>query len=128
VILVDTSVWVEHLRSGVPELAARLEGGEVLIHPWVIGELACGTLRDRHRLLNLLQGLQMASTASDPEVLAMIEIQQLMGRGIGWIDAHLLASALLEQVPLWTHDRRLARIAAELGAAPTGWSAAAGPR
>jgi len=128
VILANTSVWVEHLPSGVPELAARLKGGELLIHPWVIGELACGTLRDRHRLLNLLQGLQMASTASDPEVLAMIEIQQLMGRGIGWIDAHLLASALLEQVPLWTHDRRLARSAAELGAAPTGWSAAAGPR
>jgi predicted nucleic acid-binding protein len=116
VILVDTSVWVDHLRSGIPELAARLEGGEVLIHPWVIGELACGNLRDRHRVLSLLQGLPMAPTASDPEVLSMLETHQLMGRGIGWIDAHLLASALLAHGALWTRDRRLAGIAEELGA------------
>ncbi|MFM7312373.1 MAG: type II toxin-antitoxin system VapC family toxin [Cyanobium sp.] len=115
----DTSVWVDHLRSGIPELAARLEGGEVLIHPWVIGELACGNLRDRQGVLTLLQGLPMAEAASDPEVFALLERHQLMGRGIGWIDAHLLASALLARGPLWSNDRRLARIAGELG---VGWS------
>lgn len=116
-ILVDTSVWVDHLRSGIPELAARLEGGEVLIHPWVVGELACGNLRDRdrHRVLTLLQGLPMAPNASDSEVLTMLETHQLMGRGIGWIDAHLLASALLSRAALWTRDKRLAGIAKELG-------------
>lgn len=114
-ILVDTSVWVEHLRSGVVELAALLERGEVLIHPWVIGELACGDQLDRHRVLTLLQGLPAAPTASDAEVLMLIETHQLMGRGIGWIDAHLLASALLARAPLWTHDRRLAEMAEAIG-------------
>lgn len=115
-ILVDTSLWVEHLNRGVTELACLLEQGEVLIHPWVIGELACGNLRDRHGVLSLLGGLPTAPSASDPEVLAMIETHRLMGRGIGWIDAHLLASALLARATLWTSDRRLAQIAGDLGA------------
>jgi predicted nucleic acid-binding protein len=95
VILVDTSLWVEHLRRGLPRLATLLQEGQVLIHPWVIGELACGNLRHRSAVLNLLQGLPAAMVASDAEVLLLIERDRLMGRGIGYVDAHLLASAKL---------------------------------
>ena len=119
-ILADTSIWVDHLRSGLPSLAERLGEGGVLIHPWVIGELACGNLRDRSRLLQLLQGLPRAPLATDDEVMLLIERHRLMGRGIGWIDAHLLASTLLASARLWSGDRRLSTIAAELGAAATG--------
>ena len=114
-ILVDTSVWVEHLRHGLPRLATLLQEGEVLIHPWVIGELACGYLRNRHQVLELLQGLPTATVASDAEVLLLIEGDRLMGRGIGYIDAHLLASARLSHCRLWTQDRRLAAVAPEQG-------------
>lgn len=116
-ILVDTSVWVDHLRAGLPRLATLLQEGEVLIHPWVIGELACGNLRNRQQVLELLQGLAAAQVASDAEVLVLIERDQLMGRGIGYVDAHLLASAKLSQSRLWTQDRRLAAIAQERGLA-----------
>jgi predicted nucleic acid-binding protein len=115
VILVDTSVWVEHLRHGLPRLATLLQEGEVMIHPWVIGELACGNLRNRSQVLDLLQGLPMATVASDTEVLLLIERELLMGRGIGYIDAHLLASARLSHCRLWTQDRRLAAVAQEQG-------------
>ena len=114
-ILVDTSVWVEHLRHGVPRLAALLQEGEVLIHPWVIGELACGNLRNRQQVLDLLQGLPMATVASDAEVLLLIGRDRLMGRGIGYVDAHLLASARLSHCRLWTQERRLAAMAQEQG-------------
>ena len=116
-ILVDTSVWVEHLRHGLPRLATLLQGGEVLIHPWVIGELACGNLRNRQQILELLQGLPMATVASDAEVLLLIEGDRLMGRGIGYVDAHLLASARLSHCRLWTQDRRMAAVAQEQGLA-----------
>ncbi len=116
-ILVDTSVWVEHLRHGLPRLATLLQEGKVLIHPWVIGELACGHLRNRGEVLALLQGLPAAVLASDSEVLLLIEREQLMGRGIGYVDAHLLASAKLSQCQLWTQDRRLAALAQERGLA-----------
>jgi len=115
VILVDTSVWVEHLRHGLPRLATLLQEGEVLIHPWVIGELACGNLRNRSQVLDLLQGLPAAMVASDTEVLLLIEREQLMGRGIGYIDAHLVAAARLSHCRLWTQDRRLAAVAQEQG-------------
>jgi predicted nucleic acid-binding protein len=113
VILVDTSVWVEHLRHGLPHLASLLQKGEVMIHPWVIGELACGNLRNRSQVLELLQGLPAATVASDREVLLLIERERLMGRGIGYVDAHLLASARLIHCLLWTQDRRLAAVAQE---------------
>lgn len=116
-ILVDTSVWVEHLRRGLPRLATHLQEGEALIHPWVIGELACGNLRNRSQVLELLQGLPAATVASDAEVLMLIERDQLMGRGIGYVDAHLLASARLSHCRLWTQDRRLAVVAEEQGLA-----------
>lgn len=114
-ILVDTSVWVEHLRRGLPRLASLLQDGEVLIHPWVIGELACGTLRNRQEVLELLQGLPAATVASEAEVLLLIERDHLMGRGIGYVDVHLLASARLSHCRLLTQDRRLAAAAEELG-------------
>ena len=116
-ILVDTSVWVEHLRRGLPRLATLLQEGKVLIHPWVIGELACGNLRNRGDVLELLQGLPAAVGASDSEVLLLIEREQLMGRGIGYVDAHLLASTKLSHTNLWTQDRRLAALAQEQGLA-----------
>ena len=116
-ILADTSVWVEHLRHGLPRLATLLQGGEVLIHPWVIGELACGNLRNRSQVLELLQGLPTATVASDAEVLLLIEREQLMGRGIGYVDVHLLAAARLSHCRLWTQDRRLAAVAQEQGLA-----------
>ena len=116
-ILVDTSVWVEHLRHGVPRLATLLQKGEVLIHPWVIGELACGKLRNRPRVLELMQDLPSVTVASDAEVLLLIERERLMGRGIGYDDAHLLASARLSHCRLWTQDSRLAAVALEEGVA-----------
>ena len=116
-ILVDTSVWVDHLRSGDAHLGSLLERGEVWTHPWVIGELACGNLSARRQILDLLRGLPSAKVARDEEVLVMIERQQLMGRGIGYVDAHLLAAARLSSCALWSRDRRLAAIAAEQGIA-----------
>jgi len=115
VILVDTSIWIDHLRSGEPALATALEGGRVLMHPFVLGELACGNLNNRSEVLRLLRDLPMAPTATDPEVLVLIESRALVGRGNGYIDVHLLASTALEGVAwLWTRDRRLAETAAEL--------------
>ncbi|MBA3473093.1 MAG: type II toxin-antitoxin system VapC family toxin [Rubrobacter sp.] len=114
-ILVDTSVWVDHLRSGEPALATALEAGRVLMHPFVLGELACGNLKNRSEVLRLLGDLPAAPTATDPEALGLIERRALMGRGVGYIDVHLLASAALASVGrLWTRDRRLAAVAAEL--------------
>lgn len=117
-ILVDTSVWIDHLRAGDETLASLLRGASVLMHPFVVGELACGNLRDRESVLGLLQELPRATVATDTEVLFFIESHALMGRGIGYIDAHLLASASLSNTArLWTRDTRLCNIAAELGQA-----------
>lgn len=117
-ILVDTSIWMDHLRSGVPQLTAALQNSEVFIHPWVVGELACGNLRDRRHVLQLLQGLPSACVATPAEVLMLIEQHQLMGRGIGFVDAQLLASARLSSCTLWTQDRRLAELAKALDVDP----------
>jgi predicted nucleic acid-binding protein len=115
VILVDTSVWIDHLRSGEPALATALEGGRVMMHPFVLGELACGNLQNRREVLRLLNALPAAPTATDPEALDFIERRALMGRGLGYIDVHLLAStALAAAARMWTRDRRLAAVAAEL--------------
>lgn len=114
-ILVDTSVWVDHLRDGAPALAAALEQGRVLTHPFVLGELACGNLKKRGEVLQLLGELPAAPMATDPEALDFIERRALMGRGIGYVDVHLLASvALAGTAQLWTRDRRLAAVAADL--------------
>jgi predicted nucleic acid-binding protein len=114
-ILVDTSVWVDHLRSGNAELARLLEGGEVVCHPHVIGELACGNLRRREAILGFLQALPCAPEADHQEVLALVAAHALHGRGLGWIDAHLLASARLLPCELWTLDRSLRAAATALG-------------
>jgi predicted nucleic acid-binding protein len=115
VILVDTSVWIDHLRSGEPSLAASLEAGWVMMHPFVLGELACGNLANRSEVLELLGNLPAAPTATDPEVLDFIERRSLMGRGVGYIDVHLLASiALSGDGRLWTRDRPLAAAATNL--------------
>ncbi|MBL6750310.1 MAG: type II toxin-antitoxin system VapC family toxin [Nevskia sp.] len=115
-ILVDTSVWIEHLRKGVPALAGALESGQVLIHPFVVGELACGSLGPgRLEFLALLRELSAAPVASDEEALGFIEAHRLAGRGIGYVDVHLLAAATLAgDAHLWTRDRRLAAVAQSL--------------
>lgn len=117
-ILVDTSIWIDHLRVGDPKLAALLQDGHVLAHPWVIGELALGQLSDRSEILRLLHNLPHAQTATDAEVLNLVDNRHLFGLGIGYIDAHLLAATLLTAgAGLWTRDKRLAAIAAQLGLA-----------
>ena len=106
-ILVDTSVWIDHLRQGEPDLVQALMQSQVVIHPFVVGELACGNLRNRQNLLELLQALPPVKTAMDHEVMQFIESHKLMGKGIGYIDAHLCASARLSGCKLWTRDKRL---------------------
>lgn len=114
-ILADTSVWIDHLRRGNEALASALEREEVLTHPFVIGELACGHLARRREVLGLLEALPSSLVATDEETLAFIESQRLMGKGIGYIDAHLLAAVkLTERATLWTRDRALATVAAQL--------------
>lgn len=114
-ILVDTSVWVEHLRHGTVGLDALLHDGYVLCHPFIIGELACGNLRNRAEILSLLQTLPMAIIAEDEEVMQLIDNFHLMGKGLGYVDMHLLASATLCKVSLWTLDKRLHETASRLG-------------
>ena len=125
-ILVDTSVWVDHLRQGDPALVEALEAGRVLMHPFVIGELACGNLARRAEVLALCVALPSAPTATDAEALGFIERYGLMGRGIGYIDVHLLAAtALAGDARLLTRDKCLAAIAAELRLA---WHTPTDPR
>jgi predicted nucleic acid-binding protein len=116
VILVDTSVWAQHIDRNVDALTAALNAGLVLIHPFVIGELAMGNLRQRGPVLSDLQDLPKAIVASDQETLGLIERSRLFGIGIGYVDAHLLAAALLSAgTSLWTFDKRLDIAAARLG-------------
>lgn len=113
--LVDTSVWVDHLRGAEPDLTPLLYDNQVLAHPMVVGELACGSLGNRAEVLGLLSGLPQAPVATDQEVLDLIEHHRLMGCGIGYIDAHLLAAtALASPCLLWTNDRRLRDIGTRL--------------
>jgi predicted nucleic acid-binding protein len=112
VILVDTSVWIDHLNHGDPNLTDLLDSALVSTHPFVIGELACGNLRNRDEILGLLRNLPEVTRASDDETLAFIKARNLMGRGLGYIDIHLLASvSLTPETHLWTRDKRLAESA-----------------
>lgn len=114
-ILVDTSVWIDHLRKSESALIAALGTGQVLMHPFVVGELACGNLNNRVELLSLLRDLPSAPVATDAEALGFIDRHELMGRGIGYLDIHLLASvALAGSARLWTRDKRLAIVADSL--------------
>ena len=112
--LVDTSVWIDHFRQGNERLAELLKEGLVCCHRFVIGELACGTLRNREELLSLLGALPTVPIAAHEEALSLVSARQLAGRGLGWIDVHLLASALLANCSLWTLDKALRSKAVEL--------------
>ena len=115
-ILVDTSVWVDHFRRGNARLVTALDRQQVVTHPFVIGELACGDLNHRTESLALLRELPVAPLATDHEALALIEARKLMGRGLGYVDVHLLAAALLSpQLTIWTLDAALSTTAARLG-------------
>ncbi|MDP6601370.1 MAG: type II toxin-antitoxin system VapC family toxin [Phycisphaerales bacterium] len=114
-MLVDTSVWIDHFRKPHAALSEALQRGSVLVHPFVVGELACGQLRCRDEVLGHLGVLPAASVASHAEVLGLVDVHGLAGTGIGWIDAHLLASAMIDHVQLITSDRSLLKQAARLG-------------
>jgi hypothetical protein len=116
-VLADTSIWVNHLRRADGQLAALLEADGIACHPLIIGELACGGIRNREEILSLLSALPSVAEATNQEALALIEKRGLMGRGIGFIDVHLLASCLLSGALLWTRDAVLARAASALGVA-----------
>jgi predicted nucleic acid-binding protein len=114
VVLVDTSIWVAHLCQGNTQLEALLNDGTVVCHPFIISELACRAMKNRVQILSLLQSLPVAETVEHGEVLQFIEHNRLMGKGLGYVDVHLLASAVLTGVPLWTLDRKLQQSSAKL--------------
>jgi len=116
-VLVDTSVWVAHFRERNEGLAALLNDGQVCCHPMVIGELACGNLRQRLEILSLLRALPSAVVAEHNEVIDFIESRSLMGKGMGFIDMHLIASALMSKAILWTFDKKMNQFATLLGVA-----------
>jgi predicted nucleic acid-binding protein len=113
-VLVDTSIWITHLRQGNRQLETLLMDAEVMCHPFIIGELACGNLKNRDEILFLLKSLPLAPAIEFDEFIFFIERNWLMGIGIGIVDVHLLASAQLTQIPLWTADRRLKSAATKL--------------
>lgn len=106
-VLVDTSVWVDHFRGTEPHLQDLLRRGEVAIHPFIAGELACGNLSNRTQIMELLQALPQTTSATYDEVLDFIDRHGFFGRGMGFVDVHLLASSLLSHAPLWSFDRKL---------------------
>jgi len=106
-ILVDSSVWIDHFRRGNTALVAALDDDRIVTHPFVIGELACGQIRRRNEVLDDLERLPTIQAAEHAEVLALVEARRLAGSGIGWTDAHLIAAALIARVDLWTLDRAL---------------------
>jgi predicted nucleic acid-binding protein len=117
VILVDTSVWIDHFRSSSRLLAKLLDQQRVLLHPFILGEIACGNLKHRTEIISLLHALPTSPTAEHDDVLYFIRQHRLMGRGVGLIDMHLLASCLIERCLIWTADKRLISLAQELGMA-----------
>ncbi len=116
-VLVDTSVWIDHLRRAEPRLSELLDEAEVAIHPFVIGELACGNLKNRGEILALLHALPCASRIEDAELLMFIDRHKLSGHGLGLVDIHLLASCQFDSLALWTTDTRLKSAATKLGLA-----------
>jgi len=116
-ILVDTSIWVSHLRNGNSKLEELLNDGDVFCHLFIIGELACGNIKNRTEILSLLSALPKVDLLDNAEVLSFIERNKLMGKGLGLIDVHLLASAILSEAPLWTLDTKLKHVAHILSAA-----------
>lgn len=117
-MLVDTSVWIDHFRRRNGELVELLESGQVWTHPFVIGELACGNLARRSEVMVMLGALPHVPVMGHDEVLAFLEGKRLNGRGLGWMDMHLLAAARVAGVPFWTNDKNLAKVAGELSLNP----------
>ena len=115
-ILADTSIWIDHLRGGDAVMTGQLERGSIAMHPFLLGEIALGSLKSRAELLQLLEALPRTLVASDAEVMHMVDERALFGRGLGWVDVHLLAATLLTPgLRLWTRDRRLHAVAEEIG-------------
>ena len=115
-VLADTSVWISHLREGNAGLETLLDDGHVVCHPFIIGELACGNLKNRSEILSLLHVLPVTIHAEHEEVMQFIDDYRLMGKGLGYIDMHLLSSAILSKISLWTFDKRLHEVSVRLGA------------
>ena len=113
-VIVDTSIWITHLREGLPRLKDLLLKNIVLCHPFIIGELACGDINNRKEILSLLEDLPQPKIASHQQILYFIESKKLMGKGLGFIDMHLLASAYLSKVLIWTEDNKLRGMAEHL--------------
>ena len=120
VMLVDTAVWVDHLRRGDPTLVGLLEQSQVAVHPFIVGEVACGHLANRAEILDSLEALPKAPSIEHSAVLSFVERHALMGRGLGWVDMHLLASASAAGERILTRDRRLQAVARDLGLAHEG--------
>lgn len=118
-VLVDTSIWVIHFRDGNRRLEKLLLDAEVACHPFIIGELACGNIKNRDEIISLLQSLPTNSTIELNDFLYFIERNKLIGMGLGFVDVHLLASAQLSGIPLWTSDKRLKSAAIDLKIAYT---------
>ncbi|MCV9940852.1 type II toxin-antitoxin system VapC family toxin [Boseaceae bacterium BT-24-1] len=115
--LIDASVWIDHLRYGEPRLVEFLSDDQVVVHPFVVGEIALGSLTRRDVVIDVLEALPHAPVARHEEVMALIEHERLYGLGIGYVDVHLLASARLAGTAVWTRDRRLRDAAERLSVA-----------
>ncbi len=118
-VLVDTSIWIQHLRYGSKDLEYLLDESIVVCHPFVIGELSCGSIGNRDEILTLMQALPRVTALDDREILYFIDENLLMGRGIGLIDVHMLASCRIAQCLLWTADKKLFTVASEMSLAFT---------
>ena len=116
-VLVDTSVWIKHLREGDQKLIRLLEQGSVSCHPFIIGEIACGGIKNRYEIISLLNDLPSTDIIDHSDIMEFIETRKIMSKGIGYIDVHLLGSALVSEIPLWTYDQALKKIAIELSIA-----------
>jgi len=110
-VLVDTSVWIDFLRNGNKKLKTLLSEGQVFIHPLIVGELSCGNIKNRVQFLNLLNDLTILTETTHSEVLNFIENNRIYGKGVGYFDLHILCSSIISNVPLWTLDKRLEKIA-----------------
>ena len=113
-ILVDTSVWIKHLREGDQNLTQLLEQGSVACHPFIIGEIACGGIKNRNEIINLLNDLPSTEILDHADIMGFIENRKIMNKGIGYIDVYLLGSALVSDTPIWTFDKALRKIAIQL--------------
>ena len=114
-ILVDTSVWIDHFHQSDEDLIELLLSNQVCIHPFILGELSCGNISNRKEVISLLRTLRSIDLVEDDEVFILIKDRKLFGKGLGFIDIHLLASAMIHHIPIWTRDKSLKRVAGELG-------------